>query len=980
MRRPGRHTMRVGAIAIALLLGAWGFGQVSPPAASPTAPCPGQRGGADPGWELSSDDFDPGPFHNHPFVGNGYLGQRVPPAGMGYYATGDKGGWPLRRPRYDGAFVAGLYGLDKGRGEGETPREAIAAIPTWSTLMVGAGEAFLPYTASTPADAISEFRQTLYLRCGLLRTSLTWTNPGGANRTRLVYEIMAHRVRPHVAAVRLTMTPDWSGQATVTDLLDGAGARRVSQIDGGTHPDDTTVAVAFRAEGSDTTGAVASTLRPGPGVRVSSTVRSAKAEHLTIGQSLTFPVRAGRSYEFVKYVGVDTTLTSVRPQESAVAASQEAAAEGWPALFEAHAAAWADLWRSDIVVPGDANLQAWVRSAMYGLLSSLRHDHSNSIAPTGLTSEEYAGLIFWDAEIWMYPPLLLFHPDIAKSVVEYRYRTREGADDNSYNRDAPKDDKGLFYPWTSGSRGDLESECYSVEAEAPHCWTQIHLQGDIALAFWQYYLATKDTTWLASRGWPVLKGIAEFWADRVTWNADGDSYSINGVAGPDEYSNNVDDGVYTNAVAATALRHATRAAQILGQPAPPEWTTIADKLHIPDEQGRYRQHAKYQGTDCTELVLRAAENEAKVAPEKAKELLRNGECLKQADAVLLAYPLEWRMRGAEPGRGQALARETLNFYAQRTDPTGPAMTDAVHAIVAAMVEDAGCSTYTYLRRSIEPFVRGPFNQFVEARGEKAGAGDPLAGPPALHFVTGSGGFLQVFTHGLTGLRWREQGLHLDPMLPPQLDEGVILRGLHWQGRTFDIAIGPEKTTVTQTAGQPLRIDSPQGPPMTVSTTKPLTLETRRPRPAAGNVVGCTRAEASSEELGQYAEAAVDGSTATAWVPKNGQGTLTVHLGRPTSVGRIFVQWTSESRPEPSWVQTGVQTSLDGWQWAEVSPAEHTGQLPTPVLARYVRVQLHRATAGGGAEACKKSALVEEMTVCLDDIPVGIRELDVRAVP
>ena len=103
------------------------------------------------------------------------------------------------------------------------------------------------------------------------------------------------------------------------------------------------------------------------------------------------------------------------------------------------------------------------------------------------------------------------------------------------------------------------------QRDPPHCLTQIHLQGDIALSVWQYYLATGDTAWLSSH-WTLLQGIAEFWAGRVTANADG-SYSINNVAGPDEYSNGVDDGVFTNAGAALALRNATRAAAILGSAA-----------------------------------------------------------------------------------------------------------------------------------------------------------------------------------------------------------------------------------------------------------------------------------------------------------------------------------------------------------------------------------------------------------------------------
>ena len=99
------------------------------------------------------------------------------------------------------------------------------------------------------------------------------------------------------------------------------------------------------------------------------------------------------------------------------------------------------------------------------------------------------------------------------------------------------------------------------------------------------------------------------------------------------------------------------------------------------------------------------------------------------------------------------------------------MTDAMHAIDAAQIGEPGCATNTYLMRSIEPFVREPFAQFAEARGDKAGAQDPLAGSPAHNFLTGAGGFLQAFTYGLTGLRWRADRVHLDPMLPPQLAAG-----------------------------------------------------------------------------------------------------------------------------------------------------------------------------------------------------------------
>jgi trehalose/maltose hydrolase-like predicted phosphorylase len=905
-RRPRRLAALLACVLATIIV--VGFGSFTPAAGRPfpsspavldTSSCPG--GAPDAGWTLSATAFDPA-FYRHAFVGNGYLGQRVPPTGMGYMATGEKTGWPLFTPRYDGAFVAGLYAQDPDLAGG---RQAIAAIPTWSTLEVGAGAE--TYTATTPAARVSNYRQALLLRCGLLSTALTWTTSDGRS-TDLAYDVVADRVHPHVGAVRLRMTPHWSGQATVTDRIDGAGARRLVQTGGGPHG-PATVDVTFSTQTTGTAGTVASTLKPGAGVAASPAKRSVGDADLSASQSLAFPVRSGQSYEVVKYVGVDTALTSAMPEKSAEAASQDAAERGWSALLAGHADAWAELWKSDIVLPDRPDLQAWIRSGLYGLVSNIREDQDDSISPVGLTSDNYAGLIFWDAETWMYPGLLLLHPEIAKSVLEYRYRTLPGARANAQRLGY----QGVFYPWNSASKGDLATECHSVDP--PHCITQIHLQGDIALAVWQYYLATGDTAWLRARGWPMLQGIAQFWAGRVTANGDG-SYSIDNVAGPDEYSNGVNDGVYTNAVAATTLRNATRAAQLLGEAAPAQWTTIADHLRMPFDQQR-QIFLQYDGY--------------------------NGTLIKQADTVLLLYPVEWPM-SAE------VAARTLDFYADRTDPDGPAMTDSVHAVDAAQIGEPGCATHTYLMRAIKPFVRDPFAQFAEARGSKPGSQDPLAGAPAFNFLTGEGGFAQVFTNGLTGLRWRADRVHLDPMLPPQLGRGVTLKGLHWQGRTFDISVGPNDTRVSATAGQPFTVESPQGTQM-ASPGNSLTLKTRRPDLVpTDNAARCQPTQASSEEAGMDSEAAVDGSVATIWVPDDVSGSVQVDLGRRLQISRITPNWTDAL---PSTYQ--ILVSTDGIRWTPAPPADPDGNLQHPVNLRYVRVDLTQAANGA---------------------PTGLRELEV----
>ena len=858
--------------------------------------------GRDDGWVLTSRERDPQDSYRA-YVGNGYLGQRVAPSGSGYSAGGETSGWPLFTPRYDGSFVAGLYANNQKTAKN---KQTIAALPTWTTLNVATGgESGETFSSGTPAKRISHYRQSLDMRRGVVRTPLPWTAKDG-RATDLTYEVLADRNHKHSGAVRVLMRPHWSGAARVTDVIDGRGARRVSQTGGGDHTGkaarhgERTMDVAFRTHGTKVEGAVASTLRPGAGVRVTDEHKAKPARQLTAEQGLSFRADRGRTYEFTKHVGVDTAHTSQQPERSALSASREAAVRGWQRTYAAHSAAWKRLWRSDIQAVGRPELQKWLRSAQYGLLAATRRGGDDSIAPTGLSSDNYAGAIFWDAETWMFPGLLAQHPDLARSVLEYRYRTREGARTNAKKLGYD----GLFYGWTTGRDGDLWKECHSWEP--PHCRTQNHLQSDITLAAWQYYLATDDDKWLRERGWPLLKGIAEFWASRAHKNKDG-SYSVKNVAGPDEYSNGVDDGVFTNAGAATALRHATRAARVLGEQAPRKWTTVAGKLRIPFDK-KNKVFEQFDGY--------------------------GGSTIKQADTVLLQYPLEWPMSKAD-------ARRTLDYYAARTDPDGPAMTDSVHAVDAAQNDEPGCSTYTYLKRSVEPFMRSPFALFSEARGEKAGAADPHSGKPAQDFVTGKGGFLQVFTHGLTGARLREGKLKLDPMLPPQLSEGVTLKGQHWQGRTYDIELGAHRSTVRLKDGKPFTLETPQGEQV-VSRHAPAVLKTRRPdQEPTPNLARCQSARASSEESGMYAGAAVDGNSATAWLPDGKKGSLTVRLARAAGSGAgIEPRWSGK----PASHKTEV--SADGKHW---HAAGEGGSF------RYVRVSVTSKDA-------KKPAGIEELRV------------------
>ncbi|MBL1119699.1 discoidin domain-containing protein [Streptomyces sp. 110] len=804
-------------------------------------------------WLMRADAPDDS-YDAHPYVGNGYLAQRIPAKGMGYFSSGGPTGWPLSTKRYDGAYAAGLFAK-----QGDA--EFLAALPTWSTLDFATDAAGGENYASAANNTLTSYRQELDVRRGLVTTRTSWCSASGRT-TDLSYEVLADRSRAHVGAVRLKVTPRWSGTASVTDLLDGNGARRLegtgADVDTGTG----TSQVSFATAGNGIAGTLASRLTHSGDVQPTSS-KEVAADKLSAGQRLAFPVRAGHTYEFTKFVGLDTAQTSKDPKADALRAASDAARTGWTKTLAEHTDAWAKLWEAGVGTPGQERMQSWINGSYYSLFSSLREGQDWSLAPSGLSSDTYAGLVFWDAETWMFPGLLTTHPELAKSVVDYRYRTLEQAKKNAAGGNL----KGALYAWTSAATGNCSNfhACYNYQA---------HLQSDIALSQWQYFQATGDKKWLKSKGWPVIEALAEFWASRVSKNSDG-SYSVRNVAGADEYSHG-DDNVSTNAGAATTLRLATEAAALVGAEAPAQWTTIADRLRIP-LNAVTGTHPEYEGY--------------------------NGHKVKQADTVLMQHPTNWPMP-------KNVARNDLNYYAARTDPEGPAMTDSVHMIAAANLGDDGCTDYTYLLRSVRPFIREPYAQFSEARGEKAGDN---AGAPAFTFLTGAGGFLQTYPYGLAGLRWKTNSLHLDPTLPPQLANGVRINRLKWQGRELSLEVGPKTTTVRLLKGEPARLDTPAGN-KALAKGEPVRLDTRRPDLApSGNVARCKNATASSSDSGYYPAAAVDGNPVTAWAATGSQADLTVDLKQRTRIAEATV-----ARSGTSSFGYKIQTSADGKTWTTLA--------------------------------------------------------------
>jgi trehalose/maltose hydrolase-like predicted phosphorylase len=331
---------------------------------------------------------------------------------------------------------------------------------------------------------------------------------------------------------------------------------------------------------------------------------------------------------------------------------------------------------------------------------------------------------------------LLTHPDIAHSLVAFRGRTLPAAQANAKANGF----RGAMYPWEADERGQETTPHFAVQ----NARSEIHVTGDVALAQWQYYLATGDSAWLSREGFPVIRETADFWVSRATYDSTADKYHIKNVVSVSEGLIGVTDDAYTNAVARKNLEIATAASQRLGHEADPRWTQLAAKLHLPyDSASEF--YRTYEGAPDSTL--------GDVTP-------------------LLAYPLGVPMSDrAKRGNLEPAVRRLV------TEGGGALMGAALLSVDAAELGDRALVD-SLLPHSYQNWLKGPFLMLSETPTNDA-----------VNFLTGAGSFLQQVIYGYTGLRLGAQGMEpaFDPVLPSRIKR-LVLRNVYSHGRRYDVIV------------------------------------------------------------------------------------------------------------------------------------------------------------------------------------------------
>jgi protein-glucosylgalactosylhydroxylysine glucosidase len=656
-----------------------------------------------------------------------------------------------------------------------------AAIPGWSEIDYSTGDSpaghFWMNQVPLNTALFQDYHQTLNMQDATLTTGYRYIDHQRA--TQIKVTTFVSQSSTHLAATQITLTPDFDGTVQLSfafnlwaphqprlplarlsgDEMQEAVAAHNMQLTavppampdrapiwyhGDTHVSaadgdakDLTLWLDGRAE-QGLSMAQAAALGLPDGIQVSEAVLYKSPYRLAL--NLKVIVQKNKTYTFTKFVAASRQDWGGDAQSDLALAAQARKA-GFDSLLEKHRAAWLDLWRSDITIDGDARAQTAVHSDLYYLLATSTPDTHWPMGACGLTPG-YTGHAFWDSDTWIFPALLLLHPERAKSLVMFRSFTLPAAQSRAQARGL----KGAMYPWEADPENGSEQTPHFAYVLGER---EIHVNADIAIAQWQYWLATHDRGWLKQYGWPVIRNVADFWASRASWNAGKNRYEIVHVTSVAESYNDVPNDTFTNISAQKALRIAGMAAALAGERADPHWAEVAAKLYIPFSAAEQRH------LDFDADVPR--------------------EPLEGSTLGLLMYPSLDLQMPAQVRRND-FNYTMISVKEGHHEPHGMSMAPA--SIAAAAVGESSLAVAWLQSNFTSNLIRPPFNVRTETSTNNTG-----------YFVTASGGFLQNLIYGFSGLRIAEKGLieAYAPVLAPEW-KSMTLKHIAFRGQRYDITI------------------------------------------------------------------------------------------------------------------------------------------------------------------------------------------------
>jgi len=459
---------------------------------------------------------------------------------------------------------------------------------------------------------------------------------------------------------------------------------------------------------------------------------------------------------------------------------------GFNTLLEQQKKSWTKIWNSaDITIDGDIKAQQGIRFNIFQLNQTYSgKDAQLNIGPKGFTGEKYGGSTYWDTEAYCIPFYMATKDQkVARNLLEYRYHHLEKAIENAKKLGFSKG--AALYPMVTMNGEECHNE-WEITFE------EIHRNGAIAFAIYNYHRFTDDYSYIPEKGLEVLIGIARFWYQRATFSKDKKKYMILGVTGPNEYENNVNNNWYTNYLAQWCINYTVENIERLkgdfssdytrilnkvqlSQAEIEDWTSVADKMYFPysEENQVYLQQDGFLDKE----LISVADLDPSQRPINQKwswDRILRSPYIKQADVLQGFYFFEDNFTNKELERH-------FDFYEPFTIHES-SLSPCVHSIQAAKLGRMEQAYQFYLRTS--RLDLDDYNHEVEE---------------GLHITSMAGTWMSI-VEGFGGMRIKENMLSFTPKIPKQwkgysfkvnFRNNIIKVNVSQKETTFDLLSGDE---------------------------------------------------------------------------------------------------------------------------------------------------------------------------------------------
>ena len=477
-------------------------------------------------------------------------------------------------------------------------------------------------------------------------------------------------------------------------------------------------------------------------------------KELYVSNCFEINLEKGSKYTLFKYVSILSNLSDseLSLTDLAILKVNEAKKYGFKKLLCNHEQSWQKIWENaDVIIEGDLKAQQAIRFNIFQLYQTYTGKNPKlNIGPKGFTGEKYGGATYWDTEAYCLPFYLKTAPrKVARQLLLYRYQQLDKAIENAEKLGFSAG--AALYPMVTMNGEECHNE-WEITFE------EIHRNGAIAYAIYNYVKHTNDITFLKEYGREVLIAIARFWSQRVNWSEQKNKFVILGVTGPNEYENNVNNNWYTNYIAKWCLSYALEVdskilincKSLLRKGEKQKWQKIISNIYLPKIEGTniFLQNDNFLDK---ELIPAASlpEIELPLNQHWSWDRILRSVYIKQADVLQGLYFFESDF-------DLNTISENVNYYEPFTVHES-SLSPCVHSILFSLIKDEKKAYEMYLRTA-----RLDLDDYNNEVSE------------GLHITSMAGTWLSI-VEGFAGVRVKYNELRLNPILPK-----------NWKSYSFNI--------------------------------------------------------------------------------------------------------------------------------------------------------------------------------------------------